>query len=186
MQDDNLIDYGPLTGLIGTWSGNKGKDLAPEADGSTEHNEYYETIIFTAAGDTSNAEEETLSAVHYTQKVQRVTNDNVLHQETGYWLWEQGTDKVMHSLTIPRGICVLAGGKAKIGATVILDVEASLDSEQWPITQSAFLQKKAKMKTYKQQVIISGNTLQYTQNIQLDIYGNSFEHNDTNILNKIS
>ena len=41
--------YGPLTGQIGTWNGDKGMDIAPEPDG-TEHNPYYETITYTAIG----------------------------------------------------------------------------------------------------------------------------------------
>jgi len=28
------IDYGPLAGLIGTWTGSKGLDIAPEPDGT--------------------------------------------------------------------------------------------------------------------------------------------------------
>ncbi|TEW55269.1 DUF1794 domain-containing protein [Psychromonas sp. RZ22] len=185
MQDNNLIDYGPLTGLIGTWTGNKGKDLAPEPDG-TEYNDYYETIIFTEAHDVANAEEENISALHYIQKVQRITNDKVIHQETGYWMWEQGTDNVIHSMTIPRGICVLAGGKASQSVDTVLDVVADVDSQDWPIAQTAFLQKKAKMKTYTQQMIISGDTLSYKQNMLLDIYGRTFDHSDENTLTKVS
>lgn len=186
MQDDNSTDYGPLAGLLGTWSGNKGVDLAPEPDG-TEHNEYYETIIFTEADDLANAEEENLSAVHYVQKVKRITNDKVIHQETGYWIWEQGTDNVIHSLTIPRGICVLAGGKVieKSGETTF-NVEAEVGNEKWPISQTTFLQQKAKVKTYNQQVTLSGNTLHYKQNMMLDIYGRSFDHIDENTLTKVA
>ena len=80
MQDDNMTDYGPLVALVGTWSGNKGVDIAPETDGSEERNEYHETIVFTEADDLANAEEENLSAVHYVQKVKRISNDEVIHQ----------------------------------------------------------------------------------------------------------
>lgn len=185
MQEQKLIDYGPLAVLVGTWEGNKGKDLAPEPDG-TEHNEYYETIVFTEAVDLANAEEERLSAVHYTQKVKRISNNKIIHQETGYWMWQQGTDKVMHSLTIPRGICVLAGGtSSQQENTTIFSVAASLDNEQCPIIQSCFLVQKAKTKSYKQQLQVSGNTLQYQQNMLLDIYGREFDHNDKNTLTKI-
>ena len=187
--DFNDINYGPLSGLIGTWKGNKGVDLAPEPDG-TERNEFYETIIFSEAGDLSNAEEQNLSALHYISKVQRVTNDRVIHQETGYWMWEHGTDSVIHSLTIPRGICVLAGGtvtekvNSKTKEQSFL-VEAKLGNEQWPIIQTAFLRQKASMKAYQQQVVLSGDTLQYKQNMQLDIYGRVFDHNDENTLTRV-
>ena len=36
MSDDHSIDYGPLAGLIGTWKGDKGADIAPEPDGTEE------------------------------------------------------------------------------------------------------------------------------------------------------
>jgi hypothetical protein len=186
MQEENKTDYGPLTNLIGTWSGNKGKDIAPEPDDGTEHNEYYETLIFTAADDLANAEEENLSAVHYVQKVKRISNDEVIHQETGYWIWEQGTDNVMHSFTTPRGICVLAGGKAITTATnITLNVEAEVNSAHWPITQSSFLQRKATVKSYCQQITFSENMMHYNQTMMLDIYGRSFDHNDENRLTKI-
>ena len=185
MQTENRIDYGPLTGLIGTWTGNKGIDLAPEPDG-VEHNDFYETITFTAADDLSNAEEENLSAVHYVQKVRRITNDKVLHQETGYWIWEHGTNNVIHSLTIPRGICVLAGGDftQKDGKT-IFNVKAEVENKQWPIIQTTFLQQKAKVESYKQQVTLFEDTLDYTQTMVLDIYGRIFEHTDSSTLVKV-
>ena len=41
-----IVDYGPLSKLIGVWKGDKGMDIAPEPDG-TEENPYYETITFT-------------------------------------------------------------------------------------------------------------------------------------------
>ncbi len=36
----DAIDFGPLTGLIGTWVGDKGVDRAPEPDGE-ERSPYY-------------------------------------------------------------------------------------------------------------------------------------------------
>lgn len=83
------IDYGPLTELIGIWRGGKGLDLAPEP-GGTERNPYYETITYTAIGDVTNAESPTLAALHYREIVQRKSNDEVFHDETGYWMWTDG------------------------------------------------------------------------------------------------
>ena len=53
------IDFGPLTGLIGQWEGNKGMDVAPEPEGS-EENPFYETIIFSKVGRVQNAESQNL------------------------------------------------------------------------------------------------------------------------------
>ncbi|MGB0575656.1 MAG: heme-binding beta-barrel domain-containing protein [Alphaproteobacteria bacterium] len=84
---ENDFDYGPLAGLIGVWTGDKGMDIAPEPDG-TEHNPYYETITYTAIGDADNAEEQLLTALHYIQIVQRKSNDEVFHHQSGYWMWD--------------------------------------------------------------------------------------------------
>ena len=64
MTDTKVEDYGPLTGLIGTWEGDKGMDVAPEPDG-TENNPYYETITFEAIGELTNAESQCLAGIHY-------------------------------------------------------------------------------------------------------------------------
>ena len=56
------IDYGPLAALVGTWTGDKGTDIAPDADGP-EENPYYEIIVFEAIGDVTNAGEQTLAAL---------------------------------------------------------------------------------------------------------------------------
>ena len=47
------VNYGPLTGLIGVWNGDKGIDIAPEPEGIEENN-YFETITYTAIGTVTN------------------------------------------------------------------------------------------------------------------------------------
>ena len=64
-------------------------------------------------------------------------------------------------------------------------LKLKLDNNQWPIIQSTFLQQKAKVKSYTQQVTLSGDVLHYTQNMMLDIYGRSFDHNDTSTLIRV-
>lgn len=183
----NTVDetnYGPLSNLIGTWVGNKGEDIAPEPDG-TEENIYYESMVFTGIGETENAESQLLSVVHYTQVVNRISNDKQIHHETGYWLWEQGSDTVMHSLTIPRGMCVLASGAVEQSENeATLNVSATIDEQDWQIIQSPFMTKNAKLKSYVQQVKVSEDTLSYSQTMMLDIYGNEFEHTDNSVLKR--
>jgi hypothetical protein len=76
------IDYGPLTGLIGSWKGDKGMDVAPEPGGS-EESPYWETIDFEAIGDVTNAESQTLTVLRYHQVVRRKSNDEIFHDQTG-------------------------------------------------------------------------------------------------------
>lgn len=181
----NTIDetnYGPLSDLIGTWSGTKGEDIAPEPDG-TEVNSYYENIVFKGIGITENAESQALSVVFYSQEVRRNTNGNMIHHETGYWLWEQESNTVMHSLTIPRGMCVLASGSfEQTSEEAVLNVSAAIDEQDWQILQSPFMVKNAKLKSYVQQVKVSANALSYSQTMMLDIYGKEFEHTDDSVL----
>lgn len=183
-------NYGPLAGLIGKWHGNKGTDVSPEMDGSKEINKYYETIEFSEAFDTTNAEEEVISAVHYVLKVQRISTDKRIHQQTGYWMWNQSTNNVMHSLLIPRGSGLLAGGhvvdkKDSSDSDIIFNVSANIDDKDWQIIQSPFLHAKAKMTKFNQQLILNGDKLSYKQTMMLDIYGNVFEHSDENTLERL-
>ncbi len=46
----DTVEYGPLACLVGVWKGSDGMDVAPEPD-DDEHNPYYETLVFEAAGD---------------------------------------------------------------------------------------------------------------------------------------
>ena len=103
------IDYGPLACLVGVWKGDAGTDVSPEPDGD-EVNPYYETLVFEAAGDVTNAEEQTLAIVRYHQVVTRKSNDEVFHDQIGYWTWDSASGTIAQSVNIPRVVAVLAGG----------------------------------------------------------------------------
>lgn len=179
------VDYGPLKGLIGTWKGDKGLDVAPEPDGE-ENNAYYETIEFTAIGDVTNAESQVLAALHYRQMVQRISDNKVIHDETGYWMWDQETGALMHSLVIPRGVCVLAGGKyageKNTEGNVILQVAANVDDKNWKIIQSSFMQENARTTDFRHQITVGDGKLSYSETTIVEIYGKVFEHTDKNEL----
>jgi hypothetical protein len=178
------IDFGPLAGLVGTWRGDKGVDISPEPDG-TEENHYYETLAVEAVGDITNAESQTLAVVRYVQTVNRKSDDKVIHNETGYWMWDAESQSLMHSLIIPRGVCVLAKGEAaRTNGTVDLKATAKLDDSQWGILQSPFMQEKASTTEYRRTITLDGDTLQYSQSMMLDIYGRTFEHTDENVLTR--
>jgi len=177
------VDYGPLALLVGHWEGDKGLDIAPEPDGK-EENPYFETIFFEAIGNVTNAESQTLSVLRYHQVVSRKSDDKVFHNETGYWMWDSGTGIVMHSLTIPRGVCLLAGGNATVGKATALDVSASLDSKEWGIVQSPFMQEKARTTKFDHNITVEGDKLSYSETTVLEIYGKTFDHTDSNVLNR--
>ena len=185
MNDKQEVNYGPLKGLIGTWTGDKGVDVAPDPDGS-EKNLYYETIVFTAIGNVTNAESQVLSAVHYRQIVKRTSNNDVFHDETGYWMWDPKQQIVMHSLVIPRGVCVLAGGKytaiKDMGDSVNIEVSASITDKDWQIIQSPFMLKNARTIEFHQKLILGNGLLSFSETTMVEIYGKVFEHTDQNEL----
>lgn len=186
-ETETVFDYGPLAGLIGTWEGRKGLDIAPEPDG-TEKNPYYETITFDAAGDVTNAEQQVITALHYRQIVTRKSTGKVFHDETGYWMWDAADGVVMHSLTIPRGVAVLAGGRydgPDSDNNVVLEVNAKLNDPDWQIIQSPFMRDNASTIGFQQRITLNGDSLAYAETTMLDIYGKRFEHTDGNQLGRV-
>lgn len=187
MSDTDDINYGPLNGLIGVWKGDKGIDIAPEPDG-TENNPYHETITFEAIGDVTNAESQVLAAIHYRQIVQRKSDDEVFHDETGYWMWDANTKTIMHSLTIPRAVSVLAGGShtgnQENDGSFVLEVSASLDDKDWQIIQSPFMRDNAKTTEFRHRITVGNGKLSYSETTIVDIYGKVFEHTDNNELTR--
>jgi hypothetical protein len=185
MSDNNKIDYGPLERLIGVWKGDGGVDIAPEPDGE-ENNPYFETTTYSAVGDVTNAEAQTLAVIHYRQIVQRKSNGDVFHDQVGYWMWDAPTNTIMHSFVIPRAVCVLAGGvytgKQDAEGRAVLELSAKVDDAKWKIIQSPFMQENASTTEFRQEVVVGGNRLTYSQTTMVDIYGKTFEHTDCNEL----
>jgi len=180
------VDFGPLAGLVGTWKGDKGLDVAPEPDGS-EESPYYETIVFEAVGNVENAESQVLAAVRYVQVVRRTSNDEVFHDQTGYWIWDAAAGIVIQSLTIPRAVCVLAGGEyagAGDSKKVCLKVAARLGDPDWGVVQSPFMRDKASTREFRHELTIEGDRLSYFETTVVDIYGRTFDHTDRNELTR--
>jgi len=181
------IDYGPLTPLIGVWEGDQGMDIAPEPDG-TEENPYYETLTFEAGGDVSNAESETLAIVRYHQVVSRKSNDEVFHDQIGYWTWDPPTQTITQSILIPRVVAVLAGGTYTAdphAKDVVLEVKASAGGRDWGILESPFMRDHATTKAFEHRIEVSGDRLKYFETTSLEIYGRPFAHTDEKDLRRI-
>jgi len=181
----NKLKKNPLSKLIGTWKGNTGIDLAPKPT-EDENNPYYEVLTIKPVDIAiENAEEQELTAVEYHQLVREKSNDKVSHSETGHWIWDKDNNMIMNGFSIPRGVCVLASGDfTEIDNQVTLSVFADENNSDGGIVQSAFMQKKATTKSFKRTFKINGNTLSYTQETVVDIYGKVFSHIDENVLTK--
>ena len=181
----DIIAYGPLEDLIGTWTGDKGMDIAPEPDG-TEENPYHETIIFEAIGTVKNAREQELSILRYHQEVIEKSTEEQFHDEVGYLTWEPETKVVTLSFTIPRHVTVIAGGQVSDEApNSPIMLSAALDDPNWPISQAPFMRDNAKTTAFSRVLSVDGDTLIYSQTTSLDIYGRAFEHTDGNSLKRV-
>lgn len=178
-------EYGPLAGLIGKWEGDKGMDVAPDSEGM-ERNPYYETLIFQPIGGVTNAGAQQLMALHYRQIVRRKADDQIFHDETGYWMWDSHANLVMHSLVIPRGVAVLAGGPYQSSSEepglMVLEVSAKEGDPSWGILQSPFMLEKARTVEFRHNVTVGHGRLVYAETTMIDIYGKRFEHTDQNEL----
>jgi hypothetical protein len=179
------VDYGPLHQLLGTWRGEKGLDTAPVPDGE-DKNGYYDEITFVPSGAVENAEEQKLVSVRYHQLVRKRNNGKVFHDQIGHWIYEPLTDMITHSLSIPRAVCLLAGGKLeRTGAETVFHVEASAGSDDFGIVQTPFMLEKAKTTAFRITLKISGDEMSYEETTSLAIYGRQFEHTDGNSLIRV-
>lgn len=183
------IDYGPLALLVGVWEGDKGVDKAPEKDGE-ERNLFYETILFEAIGDVTNAQEQTLAVLRYHQIVRRKSNDKVFHNETGYYSWDSRTGVISQAFAIPRGVALVAGGTARADAenpaATVIELKAADGDADWGIAQAPFMRDKARTVAFTHKLTVDGDSLVYAESTVLDIYGRTYDHTDINRLKRKS
>ncbi len=179
------IDYGPLHQLIGTWRGERGLDVAPEPDGEDKH-AYYDEITFVPSGAAENAEEQNLVSVRYHQVVRKRNNGKIFHEQIGHWIYEPDTEMIVHSLSIPRAVCVLAGGRLqRNGGETIFSVEATAGSDSFGVVQSPFMLDKAKTTAFSMTLKIAGDEMSYEETTSLEIYGRAFAHTDGCVLQRV-
>lgn len=172
----DTIDYGPLTNLIGHWSGDQGMDVSPEPDESAQ-NPYSETLMFEAIGEVENAESQELACLRYHQVVTRKRDNKVFHNESGYLTWDAASDTVSQALTIPRGVAVVAWGRAEVeGDTVRIHLDEA------EIAQSPFMAANASTRDFVHTLELQGDELKYSEAMTIEIYGQVYSHTDANTL----
>ena len=155
----------PLTGLIGTWKGDKGTDLArnPVED---ENNPYHETLVFEAVEmEITNAEEQELKAVRYHQTVHEKETDEMSHAETGYWIWDHESDDIMCTFSIPRGLGIVTIGSVEKtdNGEFVFRVSTHPDHPEEGIAESPLMKGKAKTWAFQRELRLAGQTLSYEQ-----------------------
>jgi len=102
---------------------------------------------------------------------------------------DAATQTVMHSLVIPRAVCVVAGGRysapADASGPVVIEVAAKLGDADWGIAQSPFVRDRAKTVEFRCRVTLEGDRLRYAETTEVDVYRNRFDHTDENELRRV-
>lgn len=123
-----VSDLGPLTRLVGTWSGTRGWNLiAVPTPGQPELftllvRPYYEVITFTPLGalvpDRGAKEILNIVGVEYSLRVSDLLTNEPLHLENGMWLYTNdpdapGSPTIVRQAAIPHGNSLLALGNSQ-------------------------------------------------------------------------
>ena len=112
---NTLANLGPLRGLAGIWTGEKGVDVKPKAAGpkTQVYVEHYEAQPM----DPQTNGPQLLYGLRYHAFITKPGLTKMYHDQVGYWLWEPATGAIMHTLAIPRGQVAMAVGHANADAT---------------------------------------------------------------------
>jgi hypothetical protein len=183
---DTLKNLGPLTGMAGIWEGTRGLDVKPKAEGPKKQ-AYVERIELQPIDPQTNGPQ-LLYGLRYHTHIVKPEQIKTYHDQVGYWLWEPATGTVMHTLTIPRGQVVMAGGQAAADAKSF-EVRAELGSQTFGICSNPFLEHAFKTVAFHIRVTINDDgTWSYDEDTVMMIQGQTepFHHTDRNTLHKVA
>lgn len=183
---DTLKNLGPLTGMAGVWEGVKGLDVKPKADGPRQQ-VYVERIELQPIDPQTNGPQ-LFYGLRYATHIVKPGQVKTYHEQVGFWLWEPAAGIVLHSLTIPRGQIVLAGGKARPDATEF-KVAATRGATDYGICSNVFLEQAFRTDSFRIKVTINPDgTWSYFEDTVLMIAGQPepFHHTDRNTLTRIA
>lgn len=179
-------ELGPLADLVGIWEGDKGDDIAPSDDRGVENNKYRERLTLERISPVQN-HEQNLHVLRYSTRAWRIGEEDSFHEELGYWSWEPETKEVMRSFLIPRGIALIAGGKAEKNA-LKFHLKAETGSCTFGICTNPFLDREFKIISYEVTITIHDkNSFSYEQDTVLQLPGRKdvFHHRDQNTLKRV-
>jgi hypothetical protein len=185
LTDEDRKHLGPLANLLGVWEGDKGKDLALGDDRVPATSLFRERMTFTWLGRVDN-HEQILYGLNYATVAHRLGVADPFHQELGYWLWDAGRGEVMRCFLIPRGMALIAGGKAAATDTSFR-LEAKLGSPTFGICSNPFLDAEFKTVAYDLTISCSADALTYAEDTVIQMKGKPdlFHHTDGNTLRRV-
>jgi len=179
--------WGPLSGLVGTWEGAEGLDISFHNDkGKIAETEYREKTTFKPFGPVDNGKQ-LLYGLDYRTAAWKATEDNPFHTEVGYWLWDEGDHALMRCFMVPRGSAVIAGGTVEPDAITFV-LEADLGSTTYGILSNKYLDAFARTTRYDVTVTIEGESFRYdeTTTVEHSKSADLILHTDRNTLRRIS
>jgi len=182
---DTLKNLGPLRPMAGIWEGVRGLDVKPKADGPKKQ-AYVERMEVQPIDPQPNGPQ-LLYGLRYHTHIVKPQQVKTYHEQLGYWLWEPATGTIIHTLTIPRGMVVMASGKASADAKSF-ELTATHEDENFGIRSSPFLDYAFKTVEFRIRVEIDpdGNWM-YEEDTVLMVRGQAepFHHTDRNTLARI-
>lgn len=180
-----LRNLGPLTAMAGIWQGERGLDVKPKAEGPKKQ-AYVERIEMQPIDPQTNGPQ-LLYGLCYKVFVTKPEQVKTYHEQVGYWLWEPASSTIIHTLTIPRGMVVMASGQASADATEF-ELIARADRPGTGIVSAPFLEHAFRTVEFRIKVNIHADqTWSYEEDTVMMIRGQSepFHHVDRNTLTKI-
>jgi|SRR5579859_7203444 len=182
---DTLRNLGPLRAMAGIWEGVRGLDVKPKAEGAKKQ-AYVERMELQPIDPQTNGPQ-LLYGLRYHTHIVKPQQVKTYHEQVGYWLWEAATGTIVHTLTIPRGMVVMASGKASADAKEF-ELTARHGDENYGIRSTPFLDYAFKTVEFRIRVTIhaDGNWT-YDEDTVLMVRGQPapFHHTDRNTLTRI-
>ena len=182
---DTLANLGPLAPLAGIWTGTRGLDTSPKADGP-EKQVFIERIELQPIDAQANGPQLFYGLRYHTQ-IFKPDDPETFHDQVGYWLWEPATGTLLQTFSIPRGQSGMAMGRAAPDAKTFR-LEAVRGSTVNGIVSNPFLEYGFRTDRYTVTVTVNPDgTWSYELDTVLVIPNlpEPFHHTDRNTLRKI-
>jgi hypothetical protein len=182
---DTLANLGPLAAMAGIWTGARGIDVNPKADGP-ERQAYIEHYELQPIDAQVNGPQ-LLYGLRYHTQIFKPDDPETFHDQVGYWLWEPATGALLQTLAIPRGQVAMFAGHATADARSFR-LEAKRGSLTNGIVSVPFLEHAFRTESCTITVTVNPDgTWSYEQDTVLIIPGQAepFHHTDRNTLRKI-
>ena len=180
-------EWGPLSGLLGTFEGEAGVDVSfHNDDGKIGQTRYTERTSFRPFGPIDNGLQ-CLYGLDYRTTAWRIGEESPFHSEVGYWLWDVKEQQVMRCFMMPRGLALIAGGSASPDARTFR-LSAELGSDTYGILSNRFLDDVARATRFEVTVTLEDDGFAYDETtlVEHDRTGGVVMHTDKNTLHRVS